>query len=114
MPEREALFISHANPEDNAFTRWLGAKLTAMGYEVWADVMHLHGGADWARDLEEALRKRAIKMLLVCTPAALEKQGVRNEIEIAAQLGAELNCERCVGSDSSGHSPDCVVTFGVF
>jgi len=25
---REALFISHANPEDNAFTLWLGAKLT--------------------------------------------------------------------------------------
>src|SRR5687768_8335100 len=38
-PDREALFISHANPEDNALVRWLGAKLTAMGYEVWADVM---------------------------------------------------------------------------
>jgi len=23
---REALFISHANPEDNAFTLWLGAR----------------------------------------------------------------------------------------
>ena len=66
-PNREALFISHANPEDNAFARWLGAKLAAMGYEVWADVMRLHGGSDWSRELEEALRERAIKMLLVCT-----------------------------------------------
>lgn len=88
---REALFISHANPEDNAFARWVGAKLVAMGYEVWADVMRLHGGSDWSRELEEALRKRAIKMLLVCTPAGLDKQGVRNEIEIGAQLAQELN-----------------------
>jgi hypothetical protein len=87
---REALFISHAKPEDNAFARWLGAKLAAMGYEVWADVMRLHGGADWSRELEVALRLRAAKVLLVCTPSAMTKQGVRNEIEIAAQLSQQL------------------------
>ena len=91
IPNREALFISHANPEANAFARWLGAKLAAMGYEVWADVMRLHGGSDWSRELEEALRKRMIKMRLVCTPAGLDKQGVRNEIEIGAQLSREIN-----------------------
>lgn len=85
--ERKAIFISHATPEDNHFVRWLGAKLTAMGYEVWADVMRLHGGVDWARELEGALRKRAAKMLLVCTPTGLEKQGVRNEIQIGSDLG---------------------------
>src|SRR5688572_5500424 len=79
-----------ANPEDNAFARWLGAKMAAMGYEVWADVMRLHGGSDWARELEVALRTRAIKMLLVGTPTAVEKQGVRNEIEIGAQLSRLL------------------------
>lgn len=87
---RNALFISHATPEDNHFVRWLGAKLTAMGYEVWADVMRLHGGIDWARELEGALRQRAVKMLLVCTPSGLEKQGVRNEIEIAVNLARTL------------------------
>lgn len=92
MPQhREALFISHANPEDNAFALWLGAKLAAMGYEVWADVMHLHGGVDWSRELEHALREKAIKMLAVCTPAAVDKDGVRNEIEIASQLARQLN-----------------------
>jgi hypothetical protein len=90
-PNREALFISHASPEDNAFTRWLSAKLAAMGYEVWANVLRLHGGSDWSRELEEALRQRTIKMLLVCTPAGLTKQGVRNEIEIGAQLARTLN-----------------------
>lgn len=88
--QRTALFISHATPEDNHFVRWLGAKLTAMGYEVWADVMRLHGGIDWARELEGALRKRAVKMLLVCTPGGLDKQGVRNEIEIAINLARQL------------------------
>jgi len=90
-PSRTALFISHATPEDNHFVRWLGAKLTAMGYEVWADVMRLHGGIDWARELETALRNRTVKMLLVCTPSGLEKQGVRNEIEIGIGLARKFN-----------------------
>lgn len=87
---RTALFISHATPEDNHFVRWLGAKLSAMGFEVWADVMRLRGGSDWARELENALRKRSVKMLLVCTQSGLEKQGVRNEIEIAVNLARDL------------------------
>jgi len=88
--QRTAVFISHATPEDNHFVRWLGAKLTAMGYEVWADVMRLQGGDDWARKLEVALRNRAQKMLLVCTPTGLEKQGVRNEIQIGSDLSKKL------------------------
>lgn len=90
-PPRDVLFISHATPEDNHFASWLGAKLAAMGYDVWADVLKLRGGSDWARELEGALRKRAVKMLLVCTPGGLEKQGVRNEIEIGAQLSRQLS-----------------------
>jgi hypothetical protein len=71
---REAIFISHAAPEDNAFTIWLGAKLAAMGYEVWADVLRLKGGEDWQRKLENALRRRACKMLLVRNPQAGRSQ----------------------------------------
>lgn len=89
-PHRTAVFISHANPEDNHFVRWLGAKLTAMGYEVWADVMRLQGGDDWARKLEDGLRNKAAKLLLVCTQNGLQKQGVRNEIQIASDLTKKL------------------------
>jgi TIR domain len=56
---RQALFISHASPEDNAFTLWLGAKLAALGYEVFADVLRLKGGDDWERVLENAIREKA-------------------------------------------------------
>ena len=67
MSKRQALFISHASPEDNAFTIWLGAKLAAAGYEVWADILRLTGCDDWQRKLEDALRNRACKVLSLRT-----------------------------------------------
>src|SRR5580658_2692969 len=90
MSERQALFISHASPEDNAFTIWLGAKLAAGGYEVWADVLRLNGGDDWQRKLEDALRNRACKVLLVANQRAVDKQGVRNEIQIASDVARKI------------------------
>jgi len=87
---RPAIFISHASPEDNAFTLWLGAKLAALGYEVWADVLRLRGGDDWQRKLEQALRTRAAKVLLVANPRAVDKQGVRNEIQIASDVARKI------------------------
>jgi hypothetical protein len=87
---RPAIFISHAAPEDNAFTLWLGAKLAALGYEVWADVLRLRGGDDWQRKLEHALRHRAAKVLLVANPRAVDKQGVRNEIQIASDVARKI------------------------
>jgi TIR domain len=85
---RQALFISHANPEDNAFTLWLGAKLTALGYQVFAD--RLRGGDDWERILEDAIRNKATKFLLVATPHGVQKQGVRNEITIATETAKRI------------------------
>lgn len=90
MSERTAIFISHASPEDNRFTIWLGAKLAAIGYEVWADVLRLRGGDDWQRKLETALRDRACKVLLVANPTAVDKQGVRNELQIASDVARAL------------------------
>jgi hypothetical protein len=88
---RDALFVSHASPEDNAFTLWLGAKLTALGYEVFADVLRLRGGDDWERILEWAIRERAAKVLLVATPHGVQKQGVRNELSIATETAKKIS-----------------------
>jgi TIR domain len=90
MSERKAIFISHASPEDNSFTLWLGAKLSALGYEVWADVLRLTGGEDWQRKLEEAIRERACKVLLVANASSVRKQGVRNEIQIASEVARKI------------------------
>jgi hypothetical protein len=82
---RTSLFISHA-AEDKDFALWLGSRLSAAGYDVWADVLRLKGGDDWARVLEDALRNKALKMLLVATKDGIEKQGVRNEIAMAVEV----------------------------
>lgn len=92
-PSRTALFISHANPEDNTFVLWLGAKLSALGYEVWADVFRLKPGQDWQRKLEYALRNRSLKVLVVGTALGVQKQGVRNEIQIATDVGKSVGDE---------------------
>ena len=90
-PAREAVFISHATPEDNAFTLWLGGKLTALGYQVFADLLRLKGGDDWERILEDAIRNKAKRFLLVATPLGVQKQGVRNEITLANETAKRLN-----------------------
>src|SRR5207237_8117963 len=89
-PCRSLLFISKATPEDDEFVSWLGARLAALGYEVWADILNLRGGQDWTRELESALKDRAVKMLLVCTPNGLAKRGVLREIKVAQQVAAKL------------------------
>lgn len=88
---RESIFISHATPEDNAFTLWLGNRLDAMGYDVWADIFRLHGGDNWEVILEEAIRQRARKVLVVSNPVSVAKQGVRNEISLALATGKGIN-----------------------
>jgi TIR domain len=90
---RDAIFISHATPEDNAFTLWLGARLTALGYQVFADVLRLKGGDDWERKLEDAIRNRAKRFLLVATPGSVQKQGVRNEINLAVETAKRIEEE---------------------
>jgi hypothetical protein len=96
MSERQALFISHASPEDNASTIWLGAKLAAAGYEVWAEVLRLTGGDDWQRKSEDALRNRACKVLLVANQKSVDKQGVRNEIRIASDVAKKIGDKRFI------------------
>ncbi|PYV94046.1 MAG: toll/interleukin-1 receptor domain-containing protein, partial [Acidobacteria bacterium] len=41
---RNMLFISHANPEDNDFTRWLALQLAKDGHPIWCDLTELLGG----------------------------------------------------------------------
>jgi len=63
--ERNIVFISHATPEDNAFTIWLASRLQADGYEVWIDKQALLGGEKFWQDIDQVIRHKAIKFLLV-------------------------------------------------
>lgn len=63
--ERNVIFISHATPEDNDFTIWLASRLQADGYEVWIDKHALLGGEKFWQEIDQVIRHRAIKFLLV-------------------------------------------------
>jgi hypothetical protein len=84
---RDLVFISHANPEDNDFALWLGAKLTLMGYRVWSDLTRLIGGEEFWDDIEEAIRKHSAKVVVCLSRIAQKKKGVLDEI--ACAVGAE-------------------------
>lgn len=83
---RDMLFISHANPEDNDITRWLALQLAKDGYGVWCDLTKLLGGENFWKDAEEAIRSRTIKFIYVLSRTSNEKEGPRNELQIAKNV----------------------------
>jgi TIR domain len=88
---RNVVFISKATPGDDEFVLWLAPRLEAAGYEVFADILRLDPGARWRKELTSTLQARAIKLLLCCRDATLERDGVQEEIGIAEDLAKELN-----------------------
>lgn len=87
---RDVILITHANPEDNAFSRWLGARLAAAGYKVWLDLRSLRGGHDFWDEIDRTLRTVAIKQIVVMSPH-LAKPGVKKELAIGDAVGRQLN-----------------------
>ena len=71
---RDAIFFSHAYPEDNAFTVWLGARLTADRYEVEPDVLTPRGHRDRQRLAKDALRNKACRVLVVGTDPGVQNK----------------------------------------
>jgi hypothetical protein len=92
MSDRDVVFISHATPDDNEFARWLGTRLTGHGYKVWADIFDLAGGTPFWTSIEDAIRKKAIKVVMVISRASCnpDRGGVRNEISVADAVRKSL------------------------
>ncbi len=88
--KRDVVLITHANPEDNAFSRWLGARLAAAGYKVWVDLRSLRGGDDFWDLIDQTLRTVTIKQVVVVSPH-LNKPGVKKELAIGDAVGRKLN-----------------------
>ena len=87
---RDVVLITHANPEDNPFSRWLGARLAAAGYKVWVDLRSLRGGDDFWDVIDQTLRTVTIKQIVVVSPQ-LSKPGVKKELAIGDAVGRKLN-----------------------
>ena len=96
MKERRLVFISHANPEDNEFASWLGTRLTAAGYEVWADVLKLLGGETFWQDIGNVIKEEAAVVIVALSYASYQKGGVLNEIALAVIASGKLNKDQFV------------------
>ena len=83
---RESIFISHATPEDNAFVRWLGARLELAGFAVWHDLGQLKGGDYFWDKIEGAIRNESFCFLAVVSKVALGKDGVKDEWALAQTI----------------------------
>jgi hypothetical protein len=80
---RDKIFISHARPEDDEFTRWLALQLIREGYPVWCDLIKLKGGEDFWKDIQAAIENRAVKFLYVLSRISNEKEGPLMELAAA-------------------------------
>jgi len=87
---RTKLFISHATPDDNDFTKWLSLKLIALGYEVWCDLFYLQKGGDFWNEIENEIRENACKFLIVQTVISNKRDGVLKELAVAAKVKKQL------------------------
>ncbi len=94
--DRQVVFISKATPEDDEFVLWLGPRLEAAGYRVFADILTLEPGDRWRKVVTSKLQNEAVKMILCCRDASLAKNGVQEEIGIAEDLVKELNDPRFI------------------
>ncbi|HYG26162.1 MAG TPA: toll/interleukin-1 receptor domain-containing protein [Caulobacteraceae bacterium] len=87
--DRRTVLITHANPEDNAFARWLAARLSMSGYRVWLDLRSLNGGDDFWDEIEDQLRNKAIKQIVLISPH-VRKPGVKKELALGDYVGKQL------------------------
>lgn len=83
---RDMVFVSHANPEDNEFARWLALRLAGEGFPVWCDITQFLGGEDFWRDAEEAIRSRTVKFLYVLSRTSNHKPGPLKELAVAQKV----------------------------
>ena len=91
--KRNKIFISHANPNDNDFTKWLSLKLIALGYDVWCDILFLEKGVDFWKRIENEIRNNTCKFLVVLSDISNVREGVLKEITVAEKIKKELNDE---------------------
>jgi len=90
---KNRIFISHAAPDDNDFTKWLALKLIGLGYEIWCDVLFLDKGADFWSRIEKEIRENTFKFLIVSSIASNQREGVLKELAVAAKVKKQINDE---------------------
>lgn len=94
--QRDLVFISHANPEDNDTATWLSSRLAAHGYQVWSDVTRFLGGELMWDTIEQAIRQRAVKVVVLLSRKGHQKPGLLDEVNVAIATERAESIERFV------------------
>jgi len=91
--QRDVIFISHATPQDNEFAIWLAARLQADGYDVWIDKNALLGGEKFWQEIDQVIRHKSIKFLMVYSEnicvqqqRGMLKDGIEKEKSMAESI----------------------------
>jgi hypothetical protein len=87
---RKKIFLSHATPEDNDFSKWLAAKLILAGYHVWHDLDYLKGGDSFWSKIENVIRNETFRFIAIVSNNSFEKDGVRMEWNLAATVEKQI------------------------
>tara|TARA_R110002167_G_scaffold84789_2_gene230344 strand:+ start:773 stop:2131 length:1359 start_codon:yes stop_codon:yes gene_type:complete len=93
---RNKVFISHATPDDNDFTKWLALKLIGLGYDVWCDILFLDKGVDFWSNIEKVIREDTFKFLLVSSTFSNQRDGVLKEVAVAAKVKKLLKDDKFI------------------
>ncbi len=96
MSARSTIFISHARPADDQFTRWLCGRLTARGYRVWADLEQLLGGDRFWSDIQRVIRNESAKFITIMTRVSITREGVLNELAEAVDVSKTLGDQKFI------------------
>jgi hypothetical protein len=78
-------FISYSRANSDFAVR-LAKDLRGAGFDIWLDQFDIPTGARWDDELEKALRKCTI-FLIVLSPESIESQNVKDEIGFAIDSG---------------------------
>ena len=80
MPEPPYVFISYASA-DRERVLPLVDRLEAAGVKTWIDRDGIHGGANYAQEIAEAIKDAAL-LVLMASPASLASRNVKQEMAL--------------------------------
>lgn len=115
---RRLIFISHANPQDNAVAAWFATRLTLLGYEVWCDLKNTHGGeSDFWPKVQSKIENEAAKFVFILSNTSRDlqsKRGLLKEVQTADNLHRDnfiipVRIEKLTGSVPILISPDIYI-----
>ena len=80
MPEPPYVFISYASADRDRVLPIVD-RLEAAGVRTWIDRDGIHGGANYALEIAEAIEQTAV-LILMCSEASLASRNVKQEIAL--------------------------------